>query len=186
MSVGSISSGGGFLAFSGGPAKQRPHQRIGTLSFRTRATFDDGGFVASEEMERRRSFYDLLGVSERGTHSEIKHAYREMARRFHPDVSPPERAEEYTKRFMLVQEAYETLSDPGRRADYDRRRVMGLHRAFSGRARFDQGLDERSEWKIQWQNQIAELRRSRMNKVAGENMSWAARIRRKNEELSED
>ncbi|KAK1306657.1 hypothetical protein QJS10_CPA10g01515 [Acorus calamus] len=198
MSVGSISSGGGLLTFSGGPAKQRPHQRIGTLSFRTRATFDDVGFVASEEMERRRSFCDLLGVSERGTHSEIKHAYREMARRFHPDVSPPERTEEYTKRFMLVQEAYETLSDPGRRADYDRRRVMGLHRAFSGGAGSirtlinvvhvlqNEGLDERSEWKIQWQNQIAELRRSRMNKVAGENMSWAARIRKKNEELSED
>ncbi|CAA6668211.1 unnamed protein product [Spirodela intermedia] len=51
-----------------------------------------------------------------GSAAEIKRAYKEMARRYHPDVCPtPDRTEEYTRLFIVVQEAYETLSDPGRR-----------------------------------------------------------------------
>ncbi|KAK1319295.1 hypothetical protein QJS10_CPB04g01274 [Acorus calamus] len=183
MSVGFISSGVGGVDATrtplfGRPTKQSP-QHVDRLSFRTRAAVDEG-FVA----EKEKSFYDLLGISEKGTLSDIKQAYREMARRFHPDVSPPERADEYTKRFILVQEAYETLSDPGRRSDYDRRLAKGLHFAFSPR-RFDQGLD-RSEWKSCWQNQVEGLRRRSMDKAAGENMSWAARMRRKREGFSEE
>jgi hypothetical protein len=45
---------------------------------------------------------------------EIKQAYKQLARKYHPNVSPPGRVDEYTKRFILVQEAYEILSDPRR------------------------------------------------------------------------
>lgn len=83
------------------------------------------------------SFYELLGISESGTLSEIKKAYKQLARKYHPDVSPADRTEEFTQRFILVQEAYETLSDPQTRALYDRDLSKGLHLAFSSRKRVD-------------------------------------------------
>lgn len=86
------------------------------------------------------SFYDLLGISESGTLLEIKQAYKQMARKYHPDVSPPDRLEEYTQRFIRVQEAYETLSDPRHREVYDHHIANGLHLTFSTRKsnRFDE------------------------------------------------
>lgn len=77
------------------------------------------------------TFYDMLGISETGSISDIKKAYKQLARKYHPDVSPPDRTEEYTKRFIKVQEAYETLSDPHSRALYDTNLARGLHLAFS-------------------------------------------------------
>ncbi|OAY32851.1 chaperone protein dnaJ 20, chloroplastic [Manihot esculenta] len=85
----------------------------------------------------KQSFYDLLRIPKSGTLSEIKKAYKQLARKYHPDVSPPGRAEEYTKRFLQVQEAYETLSDPKSRALYDRDMAGGLdlHTMFSATKR---------------------------------------------------
>lgn len=79
------------------------------------------------------TFYELLGVPETGTLPEIKQAYKQLARKYHPDVSPPDRVEEFTQRFIRVQEAYETLSDPRTKALYDRDMARGLHLAFSSR-----------------------------------------------------
>lgn len=105
------------------------------LSFsRVRASVEDG-FVASMPEE---SFYELLGISEKVGFSEIKQAYKQMARKYHPDVSPPDQMKENTRRFILVQEAYETLSDPRSRALYDRDLARGLHLAFSARRRFEE------------------------------------------------
>ncbi|MQL99715.1 hypothetical protein Taro_032443 [Colocasia esculenta] len=104
-------------------------------SFRARATVEDG-VVEEAAGAGRKSFYDLLGIPQGGSSAEIKRAYKEMARRYHPDVCPsPDRTDEYTRRFIEVQEAYETLSDPGRRARYDRDLARGLHLAFSARRR---------------------------------------------------
>ncbi|EEF31303.1 chaperone protein DNAj, putative [Ricinus communis] len=134
------------------------------------------------------SFYDLLGISETGTVSEIKKAYKQLARKYHPDVSPPGKTEEYTKRFIQVQEAYETLSDPERRALYDRdmsRGGLGLHTIFSAGKRNRSSLyreEDRFEWEQRWQSQLAELIRrsnsssSRSNDLG--NMSWGARMRK--------
>lgn len=83
------------------------------------------------------SFYELLGISESGSLSDIKKAYKQLARKYHPDVSPPDREEEYTQRFIQVQEAYETLVDPQTRAVYDKDLSKGLHFAFSARRRVD-------------------------------------------------
>ncbi|XP_010909969.1 chaperone protein dnaJ 20, chloroplastic [Elaeis guineensis] len=152
---------------------------LSSSSFRTRAAVEERGFVAAKG-----SFYELLGISEGGSYDEIKKAYKQLARKYHPDVSPPDRTEEYTRRFIEVQEAYETLSDPGRRALYDRDLARGLHLAFSTRKRFDEELEERSGWRNHWQDQIAELKRRSMNKDAGENLSWGARMRRQRAESS--
>ncbi|GMH20275.1 hypothetical protein Nepgr_022116 [Nepenthes gracilis] len=142
----------------------------------TRAVADDGSVTACSEM----TFYELLGIPKTVTLPEIKQAYKQLARKYHPDVSPPDRVEEYTQRFIRVQEAYETLSDPRRRAMYDRDMSRGLHLAFSGRKtyKYDEVTEDRSTWKKRWQNQLTELKKRSIYKDAGENLSWGARMRR--------
>lgn len=64
-----------------------------------------------------KSFYDVLGVSKDASDSEIKSAYRKLARQYHPDLHPGD--EEAANKFKELSEAYETLSDPEKRAAYD-------------------------------------------------------------------
>ncbi len=62
--------------------------------------------------------YSTLGVGKGATEGEIKKAYRKKAQEFHPDKNPNNKEAE--KKFKSVQEAYEILSDPQKRANYDR------------------------------------------------------------------
>ncbi|CAL1402847.1 unnamed protein product [Linum trigynum] len=85
------------------------------VSFRMRATMKEtassGAYTApAAEM----GFYDLLGIPESVSLRDIKLAYKHLPRKYHPDVSPPDRVKEYTQRFIRVQEAYETLWIPDR------------------------------------------------------------------------
>jgi molecular chaperone DnaJ len=66
--------------------------------------------------------YDILGVKRGAPLGEIKRAYRRLARRYHPDVNPGDRAAEV--RFRQITLAYETLSDPERRHQYDETGVV--------------------------------------------------------------
>ncbi|CAN0897966.1 Chaperone protein dnaJ 20, chloroplastic [Linum grandiflorum] len=123
------------------------------------------------------SFYDLLGIPATVTAPEIKQAYRKLARKYHPDVSPPEKTEEFTKQFLRVQEAYETLSDPRSRAEYDRDLASGFHLGFSAGKQFNKGMDPKGEWRQRWESQIEELQRMRHWKQSNQ-PSWGDRIRK--------
>src|SRR5690554_6692505 len=68
-------------------------------------------------MAGKRDYYEVLGVPRTASKEEIKRAYRRLARRYHPDVSQEEDADE---KFKEVGEAYEVLSDDQKRAAYDR------------------------------------------------------------------
>ena len=68
-------------------------------------------------MQNFRNYYEILGVSREATATEIKHAYRRLARQYHPDLNPGDRDAE--EQFKLVGEAYEVLSDGERRSQYE-------------------------------------------------------------------
>jgi curved DNA-binding protein len=68
-------------------------------------------------MQNFRNYYDILGVDRDLPNEDIKRVYRQLARRYHPDVNPGNKAAE--DRFKDINEAYEVLSDPERRRQYD-------------------------------------------------------------------
>lgn len=69
-------------------------------------------------MAQKRDYYEVLGVDRNATEEEIKKAYRKLARKYHPDMNPGDPSCE--AKFKEVNEAYQVLSDPERRARYDK------------------------------------------------------------------
>ena len=68
-------------------------------------------------MSDKRDYYDVLGVEKSASESDLKNAFRSLARKYHPDRSTEENAED---KFKEIQEAYAVLSDAEKRAQYDR------------------------------------------------------------------
>ncbi len=65
-----------------------------------------------------RDYYEVLGVSKGAAADDVKKAYRKLARKYHPDLNPGDKAAE--EKFKEINEAYAVLSDPKKREEYDR------------------------------------------------------------------
>jgi curved DNA-binding protein len=68
-------------------------------------------------MATKQDYYELLGVSKTAVDDEIKKAYRKLAKKYHPDKNPGDKAAE--EKFKLISEAYAVLSNPEKRKQYD-------------------------------------------------------------------
>ncbi|MGH8935533.1 MAG: molecular chaperone DnaJ [Acidimicrobiia bacterium] len=86
-------------------------------------------------MTSMKDYYRVLGVSADASQAEIKRAFRRLARETHPDAIPDDPVAE--ARFREAAEAYEVLSDPRRRAAYDRGDRLAVGDLFSSFAAFD-------------------------------------------------
>lgn len=78
-----------------------------------------------------KDFYKILGVKKEASEDELRKVYRKLARQYHPDANPGDKAAE--ERFKEISEAYSVLSDKQQREEYDALRAMG------GGARFTAG-----------------------------------------------
>ena len=75
-----------------------------------------------------KDFYGILGVKKNAADSEIKKAYRKLARKYHPDVNPGNKEAE--EKFKSLSEAHEVLSDPEKRKIYDEFGAEGMRAGF--------------------------------------------------------
>lgn len=78
--------------------------------------------------------YDVLGVSKDASEQEIKRAYRKLAKKYHPDLNKEAGAD---KKYKEVNEAFEILSDPQKKAQYDQFGTTGNQGGFGGGQGFD-------------------------------------------------
>lgn len=82
--------------------------------------------------ETKRDYYEVLGLSKGAGDDEIKKAYRQMAKKYHPDLHPGDKEAE--KSFKEVNEAYEVLSDADKKARYDQYGHAGVDPNMGGGA----------------------------------------------------
>lgn len=87
-------------------------------------------------MAEKRDYYEILGVARDAANGELKSAYRKLALRHHPDRNPGD--SDAAEKFKEASEAYAVLSDPEKRARYDRYGHAGVS---TGAAGFAQGFD---------------------------------------------
>jgi molecular chaperone DnaJ len=82
----------------------------------------------------KRDYYEILGVDRDATPEQVKKVYRKLAHQYHPDKNPGDKEAE--ERFKELSEAYDILSQPDKRAAYDRLGHAGVGRAAEGSADF--------------------------------------------------
>lgn len=124
------------------------------------------------------TLYSVLGLNVDGTSADIKRAHKELARRYHPDVNPPEALDACTQKFMAVQQAYEILSDTRKKAEYDYAMKKPLSAHTSANSLWGRGSPEADgSIRSPWKRREAAMRRSNAS-----SSSWGARMRQKNSE----
>lgn len=88
-------------------------------------------YLSSLSMSSLTSLYEILGIPAGASHQEIKAAYRRLVRVCHPDVAAMDRKDSSADEFMKIHAAYSTLSDPQKRATYDRSLFVRRQRPLS-------------------------------------------------------
>ncbi len=84
----------------------------------------------------KRDYYEVLGIGKDATEQDIKKAFRQLAKKYHPDLNPDNKEAE--QKFKEINEAYEVLSDPDKKARYDRFGHAGVNGQNGG---FGQGFE---------------------------------------------
>src|SRR5215467_3616136 len=99
-----------------------------------RVEFDDAAaeMTGVDAGMAKRCYYDVLGVERTAVDGELKSAFRKLAMKWHPDRNPSDKSCEV--RFKEINEAYEILKDPDKRAAYDRFGHAAFEHAGSGAA----------------------------------------------------
>lgn len=122
-----------------------PHHTTSTSRVKSRpihafATATNNAYASTESLKAtsflshprgNSSLYDVLGIPTGASFQEVKSAYRRLARVFHPDVASMDRRDSSTDEFLKIQAAYSTLSDPEKRADYDRKILLRYRRPLT-------------------------------------------------------
>ena len=80
-------------------------------------------------MQASRDLYELLGVSRESSQDDIRNAHRKLVRKYHPDTNPGDHLAE--ERFKQIQQAYEILSNPETKREYDRKLRASSRRGSS-------------------------------------------------------
>jgi DnaJ-class molecular chaperone len=94
-------------------------------------------------VQASRDLYKLLGVPRESSQDDIRNAHRKLVRKYHPDANPGNQAAE--ERFKEIQQAYEILSNPERKREYDRKLGTSSRRSSSGGPRKRAGGTSRRE-----------------------------------------
>lgn len=90
-------------------------------------------------MADKRDFYEVLGLGKDATDSDIKKAYRKLAKQYHPDTNPNN--DEAAHKFREATEAYEVLSDGDKRRQYDQFGHAAFGQGGPGAGGFGGGMD---------------------------------------------
>lgn len=81
-------------------------------------------------MADKRDYYEVLGVDKSASQDDIKKAYRQLAKKYHPDLNPDNKEAE--EKFKEANEAYEVLSDPDKKSRYDQFGHAGVDPSYGG------------------------------------------------------
>ncbi|KAK4262066.1 hypothetical protein QN277_027676 [Acacia crassicarpa] len=134
------------IGFSGNPVSSSPPASPNRLPIRpivasatatescstwTEQPKSRSSYLSSLTMSSLTSLYEILGIPAGASHQEIKAAYRRLARVCHPDVAAVGRKDSSADDFMKIHAAYSTLSDPQKRATYDRSLFVRRQRPLS-------------------------------------------------------
>jgi curved DNA-binding protein len=84
-----------------------------------------------QNLRNFRDYYETLGVSKDASNEDIKKNYRRLARQYHPDLNPGNKEAE--EKFKAIGEAYEVLSDPSRRSQYDQIGLFWQQKGFNNK-----------------------------------------------------